>query len=52
MKQRADLKFHHSGVSVPNLAASIAWYRDMLGFEVDQTMRIGERPGDASNRSG
>jgi len=40
MKQRADLKFHHSGVSVPNLAASIAWYRDMLGFEVDQTMRI------------
>jgi methylmalonyl-CoA/ethylmalonyl-CoA epimerase len=25
---------HHCGISVPDLEASIAWYRDMLGFSV------------------
>jgi catechol 2,3-dioxygenase-like lactoylglutathione lyase family enzyme len=48
MKKRADLKFHHNGVSVPDLAASIAWYRDMLGFEVDQRMRIDAIPADVA----
>jgi methylmalonyl-CoA/ethylmalonyl-CoA epimerase len=48
MKKRAELKFHHNGVSVPDLAASIAWYRDMLGFEVDQRMRIDAIPADVA----
>lgn len=25
---------HHCGISVPDLEASIAWYRDMLGFSL------------------
>ncbi len=29
-----ELKFHHAGVSVPNLESSIAWYSEMLGFEL------------------
>ena len=29
-----DLKPHHCGISVPDLEASIAWYRDMLGFSL------------------
>jgi methylmalonyl-CoA/ethylmalonyl-CoA epimerase len=34
----SNLEFwhHHGGVSVPDLDASIAWYRTMLGFEVEQ----------------
>jgi methylmalonyl-CoA/ethylmalonyl-CoA epimerase len=34
------LKIHHGAVSVPKLDESIAWYRDMLGFEVEQRVRI------------
>ena len=30
-----DLRFHHAGVSVPDLESAIAWYGTMLGFEVD-----------------
>ena len=30
-----ELRPHHCGISVPNLEASIAWYRDMLGFSVE-----------------
>ena len=29
-----ELKPHHLGVSVADLEASIAWYRDMLGFSL------------------
>lgn len=32
--QTFNLKPHHCGISVPNLEASIAWYRDMLGFSL------------------
>jgi len=35
-----ELKPHHGGISVPDLDASIAWYRDMLGFTVDLVMDI------------
>ncbi len=31
---------HHAGLSVPSLAQSVAWWRDMLGFEVDQEIDI------------
>ena len=36
---------HHVGVSVPDLDASIAWYRDMLGFTLDFEMTIPEDTG-------
>jgi methylmalonyl-CoA/ethylmalonyl-CoA epimerase len=35
---------HHGAVSVPNLEESIAWYRKMLGFEVEQRFRIPGEP--------
>lgn len=35
-----ELRPHHGGISVPDLDASIAWYRDMLGFTVDLVMDI------------
>lgn len=36
----AELKHHHGGVSVPDLEASIAWHRDVLGFEVEERFEI------------
>ncbi len=30
-----DFAFHHGAVSVPNVEEAVAWYRDMLGFEVE-----------------
>lgn len=36
----AELKFHHGGVSVPDLEASIAWHREVLGFEVECRFEI------------
>ncbi len=35
-----DLKHHHGGVSVPDLEASIRWYGDVLGFEVEKRFDI------------
>lgn len=31
---------HHCGISVPDLDASIAWYRDMLGFTLEKRLLI------------
>lgn len=31
---------HHCGISVPDLEASIAWYRDLLGFSVEKCLTI------------
>lgn len=31
---------HHLGISVPDLEASITWYRDMLGFSVAKRMTL------------
>jgi methylmalonyl-CoA/ethylmalonyl-CoA epimerase len=31
-----ELKFHHAGVSVPDLESSIRWYSEMLGFELER----------------
>ena len=35
-----ELRFHHGGVSVPDLEASIRWYREVLGFEVENRFEI------------
>jgi catechol 2,3-dioxygenase-like lactoylglutathione lyase family enzyme len=38
---RADrAEISHGGVSVPDLEASIRWYRDVLGFEVEHRFEI------------
>jgi methylmalonyl-CoA/ethylmalonyl-CoA epimerase len=34
------LRPHHCGISVPDLEASIAWYRDMLGFSVKARLTL------------
>jgi methylmalonyl-CoA/ethylmalonyl-CoA epimerase len=31
---------HHCGISVPDLEASIDWYRDMLGFSIKKRLTI------------
>ncbi len=38
------IRLHHGAVSVPNLDESIAWYQKMLGFEVEQRVRIPGQP--------
>ncbi|HEY1725622.1 MAG TPA: VOC family protein [Steroidobacteraceae bacterium] len=35
-----ELKFHHGGVSVPDLEASIRWYQSVLGFELEHRFDI------------
>lgn len=35
-----ELRFHHGGVSVPDLEASIRWYHEVLGFEVEHRFEI------------
>jgi methylmalonyl-CoA/ethylmalonyl-CoA epimerase len=46
--ERTELRFHHAGISVPDLAASIAWYREKLGFEVSQRMTIDAIPAEVA----
>jgi catechol 2,3-dioxygenase-like lactoylglutathione lyase family enzyme len=38
--QVTDFAFHHGGVSVPDLDAAIAWYGDVLGFELEKRFYI------------
>jgi methylmalonyl-CoA/ethylmalonyl-CoA epimerase len=33
-KPPRSMRIHHCAISVPNVEESIAWYREMLGFEV------------------
>ena len=40
--------YHHGGVSVANLDASIAWYRDVLGFALDRRVHIPTIPADVA----
>jgi len=35
---------HHCGISVPDIEASITWYRDMLGFFIVKRMTIDAIP--------
>lgn len=39
---------HHGGVSVPDLEASIQWYRDVLGFEVARRFPIPVIPANVA----
>jgi methylmalonyl-CoA/ethylmalonyl-CoA epimerase len=50
MTQQTTLEFwhHHVGVSVPDLEASIAWYRDVLDFEVARRFAIDSIPAEVA----
>jgi catechol 2,3-dioxygenase-like lactoylglutathione lyase family enzyme len=39
---------HHAGVSVPDLEAAIAWYREVLGFELARRFPIESIPADVA----
>lgn len=41
---RSPLKFHHGGISVPDLDASIDWFDRVLGFRVEKRMEIAAIP--------
>lgn len=40
MSATPEFRFHHGGVSVPSLEQAIAWYRDILGFELERRFDI------------
>jgi methylmalonyl-CoA/ethylmalonyl-CoA epimerase len=42
------LRIHHCGMSVPDLQASINWYRDMLGFSVEIQTHLDMVPFDGA----
>lgn len=44
LTRRVELKHHHGGVSVADLEASVRWYGDMLGFEVECRFEIPSVP--------
>jgi methylmalonyl-CoA/ethylmalonyl-CoA epimerase len=39
-KDAFHLTPHHCGISVPDLEASMAWYRDMLGFSIEKRQTL------------
>ena len=41
---RGPIKFHHGGVSVPDLDASIEWFSRVLGFELESRIDIAAIP--------
>jgi methylmalonyl-CoA/ethylmalonyl-CoA epimerase len=41
-----DIRHHHVAFSVPDLEASIRWYRETLGFEVEQRLHVESVPAD------
>ena len=46
------IKPHHTGISVPNLEESVAWYQRMLGFEVVRRVAAGANTSIALLRRG
>jgi len=42
------LRAHHFGISVPDLAAALAWYRDMLGFVLEKQLSIPPIPAEVA----
>ncbi|MFT3790959.1 MAG: VOC family protein [Rudaea sp.] len=48
MSQPLQFWHHHAGISVPDLEASIAWYRDVLGFELLRRFHMPSIPADVA----
>lgn len=43
-----DLRHHHGALSVPDLDASIDWYRRILAFELEQRFPIPQIPAEVA----
>jgi methylmalonyl-CoA/ethylmalonyl-CoA epimerase len=43
-----DIRYHHVAFSVPDLEASIRWYRETLGFEAEWRRRVASVPADVA----
>jgi len=43
-----DIRFHHAAFSVPDLEASIRWYREALDFEVEWRLHVESVPADVA----
>lgn len=41
-------KPHHAAISVANLAASVAWYAEFLGFELEKQQYLAEIPAQVA----
>jgi catechol 2,3-dioxygenase-like lactoylglutathione lyase family enzyme len=48
MSHSLEFWHHHGGISVPDLDASIAWWHDVLGFEVAERFPIASIPADVA----
>jgi methylmalonyl-CoA/ethylmalonyl-CoA epimerase len=46
--ESTEFRFHHGGVSVPNLEEAILWYQQMLGFEVERRFPIPQIPANVA----
>jgi methylmalonyl-CoA/ethylmalonyl-CoA epimerase len=43
-----EFRHHHLGISVPDLDASIQWYADKLGFQLEKKFRIEAIPASCA----
>lgn len=48
MSDALELRHHHGAVSVPDLEASIEWYRQILGFELERRDYLPPVPADVA----
>ena len=48
MSKTLQFWHHHCGISIPNLDAAIAWWRDVLGFEVARRFPIASIPAEVA----
>jgi methylmalonyl-CoA/ethylmalonyl-CoA epimerase len=48
MSQGLEFWHHHGGISVPDLDAAIAWWREVLGFELERRFPIAAIPAEVA----
>ena len=46
MRKKFEFWHHHGGISVPDLETAIAWWREVLGFEVERRFPIPSIPAE------
>jgi methylmalonyl-CoA/ethylmalonyl-CoA epimerase len=45
---RFPLKHHHGAISVPDLGRAVAWYRRVLGFELETEVKLAHIPAQVA----